>query len=169
MDYLLIAETKDNPVYIVVEIISLQGVIRSQIVRLGKLFYVSMEGVLSVWTVGTSQKIVRLKICPKDVRRVNIIFRYVRLPLGKRNGSNNDKEGGNNTTDKDNSSFTGHTRCENKGKLLQTALADICSAHTSEVKHYTRLLFDSGRQRSYISAKARDTLQLKTTDRKGDH
>ena len=30
------------------------------------------------------------------------------------------------------------------------------------VKHYTRLLFDSGSQRSYISAKARDTLQLKT-------
>ena len=83
-------------------------------------------------------------------------------PLGKHNDSNNDKEGGNNTTDKDNSSFTGHTGCENKGILLQTALADICSADTTEVKHYTRLLFDSGSQRSYISAKARDTLQLKT-------
>ena len=45
-------------------------------------------------------------------------------PLRKRNDSNNDKEGGNNTTDKDNSSFTGHTGCENKGILLQTALAD---------------------------------------------
>ena len=55
-------------------------------------------------------------------------------PLGKRNDSNNDKEGGNNTTDKDNSCFTGHTGCENKGILLQTALADICSAHTTEVK-----------------------------------
>ena len=43
-------------------------------------------------------------------------------------------EGGNNTTDKDNSCFTGHTGCENKGILLQTALADICSAHTTEVK-----------------------------------
>ena len=83
-------------------------------------------------------------------------------PLGKRNDSNNNKEGGNNTTDKDNSCFTGHTGCENKGILLQTALADICSADTTEVKHYTRLLFDSGSQRSYISAKARDTLQLKT-------
>ena len=78
-DYLLIAETKDTPVYIVVEIISLQGVIRLQIVRLGKLFYVSMEGVLSAWTMGTSQKIVRLNMCAKDLRRVNIIFRYVRL------------------------------------------------------------------------------------------
>ena len=78
-DYLLIAETKDTPVYIVVEIISLQGVIRLQIVRLGKLFYVSMEGVLSAWTMGTSQKSVRLNMCAKDLRRVNIIFRYVRL------------------------------------------------------------------------------------------
>ena len=81
-------------------------------------------------------------------------------PLGKRNDSNHDKEGGNNTTDKDNSSLTGHTGGENKGILLQTALADIYSADTTEVKHYTRLLFDSGSQRSYISAKTRDTLQL---------
>ena len=71
VDYLLIAETKHTPVYILVEIISLQGVIRSQVVRLRKLFYVSMEGVLSVWTMGTSQKIVRLNMCAKDVRRVN--------------------------------------------------------------------------------------------------
>ena len=79
VDYLLIAETKDTPLYIVVEIICPQGVIRSQIVRLGKLFYISMEGVLSLWTMATSQKIVRLNICAKDVKRVNIIFRYVRL------------------------------------------------------------------------------------------
>ena len=82
-------------------------------------------------------------------------------PLGKHNDSNNDKEGSNNTTDKDNSSFTGHTGCENKGILLQIALADICSADTTKVKHYSRISFDSGSQRSYISAKARETLQLK--------
>ena len=79
VDYLLIPETKNTPVYIVMEIISLQGVIRSQIVRLGKLFYVSMEGVLFVWTMGTLQKIVPRNMCAKDVRKVNIIFRYVRL------------------------------------------------------------------------------------------
>ena len=72
-------ETKNTPVYIVMEIISFQGEIRSQIVRLGKLFYVSMEGVLSVWTMGTLQKIVPRNMCAKDVRRVNIIFQYVRL------------------------------------------------------------------------------------------
>ena len=130
VDYLLVPGTKNTPVYIVMKIISLQGVIRSQIVRLGKLFYVSMEGVY-FWT------------------------------MGKHNDSNNDKEGSNNTTYKDNSSFTGHTGCENKGILLQIALADICSADTTKVKHYSRISFDSGSQRSYISAKARETLQLK--------
>ena len=44
-----------------------------------QLFYVSMEGVLSVWTMGTLQKIVRLNMCANDVRRVNVMFRYVRL------------------------------------------------------------------------------------------
>ena len=100
-------------------------------------------------------------MCAKDVRKLNIIFpyNYEADPFGKHNNSNNEKEGGNNTTDKDNSSFTRHTGCKNKGILLQTAFADICSPDTTEVKHYNRLLFDSGRQRSYISAKAWETLQ----------
>ena len=81
--------------------------------------------------------------------------------VGKHN--ENDKiEGGSDTNDKDRSSFTGHTGCENKGILLQTALAHMCSADTTEVKYHPSILSDSGSQRLYISAKARNTLQLKT-------
>ena len=101
-------------------------------------------------------------MCKRFKKVKHHISIYEADPFGKHNESNNEKEGGNNTTDNDNSSFTGHTWCEKKGIHLQTAFADICSADTTEVKHYNRLLFDSGRQRSYISAKARDTLQLKT-------
>ena len=80
---------------------------------------------------------------------------------GKHN--ENDKiEEGSDTTDKDRSSFTGHTGCENKGILLQTALPHICSADTTEIKYHRSILSDSGSQRSYISAKARNSLQLKT-------
>ena len=109
------------------------------------------------------------KRCKKSKHHISICEAD---PLGKHNDSNNDKEGGNNTTDKDNSSFTGHTGCENKGILLQTALADICSADTTEVINTTlaRLLFDSGSQRSYISAKVRETITVKDlTDGKGNH
>ena len=94
MDYLLIPETKNTPVYIVLEIISLQSIIRSQIVRQGILFYVSVEGVLSVWTMGTLLKIVPFNMCVKDVRGVNIDISICEAdPLGKHNDSNNDKKG----------------------------------------------------------------------------
>ena len=100
-------------------------------------------------------------VCKKCKRGKHHISICEADAAGKHNG--NDKiEGGSDTTDKDRSSFTGHTGCENKGILLQTALAHICAPDTTEVKHHTRILFDSGSQRSYISAKARNTLQLKT-------
>ena len=101
-------------------------------------------------------------VCKKCKRGQHHISICEADAAGKHNENDKLVEGGNSTTDKDSSSFTGHTGCENKGILLQTALADICSADTTEVKHYTRVLLDSGSQRSYISAKARNTLQLKT-------
>ncbi|XP_028403430.1 uncharacterized protein LOC114526129 [Dendronephthya gigantea] len=58
--------------------------------------------------------------------------------------------------------FVGHTGSENKGILLQTAIAFVCASDKTEVKNYTRILFDSGSQRSYISDKVRSRLQLKT-------
>ena len=110
--------------------------IRSQIIR---LFYVSMHGRCFICLDNvhiakncTSQYV--CKRCKKGKHHISICEAY---PLGKRNDSNNDKEGGNNTTDKDNSSFTGHTGCENKGILLQTALANICPADTTEVINTT--------------------------------
>ena len=103
VDYLLMPETKNTPVYIVMEIISLQGVIKSQIVRLGKLFYVSMEGVLSVWTMGTLQNCTSQYVCKRCKKGKHHISICEVDPLGKHNDSNNDKEGGNNSTDKDNS------------------------------------------------------------------
>ena len=100
-------------------------------------------------------------VCKKCKRGKHHISICKADAAGKHN--ENDKiEGGSDTTDKDRSSFTGHTGCEKKGILLQTALAHICAADTTEVKHHTRIIFDSGSQRSYISAKARNALQLKT-------
>ena len=46
-------------------------------------------------------------------------------------------EWGNNTTNKHSNSFTGHNGCENKGILLQTTIADIYSADTTELKHHS--------------------------------
>jgi hypothetical protein len=53
-----------------------------------------------------------------------------------------------------------HANCDKSGILLQTARADILPTDDS-VQVQTRILFDSGSQRSYISDKVRSTLKLK--------
>ena len=93
VDYLLMPETKNTPVYIVMEIISLQGVIRSQIVRLGKLFYVSMEGVLSVDNGHIAKNCTSQYVCKRCKKGKHHISICEVDPLGKHNDSNNDKEG----------------------------------------------------------------------------
>ena len=65
----------------IVEIIFHLGAIRSQIARLGNLFYASMEDVLSVETMATLPEIVLQNMYAKNVRGVNIIYRYARLML----------------------------------------------------------------------------------------
>ena len=78
----------------------------------------------------------------------------------KGTGNNDNKDGKHNN---DSNGFVGHTGCD--GILLQTAIANICLADTTEVKNCTGILFDSGSQRSYISEKVRTRLQLKTIRR----
>jgi hypothetical protein len=84
---------------------------------------------------------------------------------GLKGTGNNENKDGKHNNDSTRNGFVGHTWCENKGILLQTAIAGICPADTTEVKNCTRILFDSGSQRSYISEKVRTRLQLKTIRR----
>ena len=60
----------------------------------------------------------------------------------------------------DNKGFVVHANCDKSGILLQTARADILPTDDS-VQVQTRILFDSGSQRSYISDKVRSALKLK--------
>jgi hypothetical protein len=99
-----------------------------------------------------------------DVRRVSITSQYANLVLtggiwnlAKGTGNNDNKDGKHNN---DSNGFVGHTGCD-----ICPAIADICPADTTEVKNCTRILFDSGSQRSYISEKVRTRLQLKTIRR----
>ena len=48
-----------------------------------------------------------------------------------------------------------------KGSLLQTARAQICNIETEETLT-TRILFDTGSQRTYITENLRKLLKLKT-------
>ncbi|CAB4039144.1 PREDICTED: uncharacterized protein LOC100197852, partial [Paramuricea clavata] len=65
-----------------------------------------------------------------------------------------------NATTNDNKGFVVHANCDKSGILLQTARADILPTDDN-VQVQTRILFDSGSQRSYISDKVRSTLKLK--------
>jgi hypothetical protein len=56
--------------------------------------------------------------------------------------------------------FVGHAGCDKNGILLQTARANIQSNDTLR-QVSTRILFDSGSQRTYISEKVRNSLKLK--------
>ena len=65
-----------------------------------------------------------------------------------------------NVTTNDNEGFVVRASCDKNGILLQTARASILPVDDS-AQVQTRILFDSGRQRSYISDKVRHTLKLK--------
>ena len=65
-----------------------------------------------------------------------------------------------NVTTNDNEGFVVHASCDKNGILLQTARASILPVDDS-AQVQTRILFDSGSQRSYISDKVRHTLKLK--------
>ena len=56
--------------------------------------------------------------------------------------------------------FVGHASCNKNGILLQTARVDVSAVDDNE-QVCTRVLFDSGSQRSYISEKVRNRLNLK--------
>jgi hypothetical protein len=59
--------------------------------------------------------------------------------------------------------FVGHTGCDQQGILLQTARVQVYDEEYIGTEVATRILFDSGSQRSYISDKVRAMLQLKST------
>ena len=65
-----------------------------------------------------------------------------------------------NVTTNDNEGLVAHASCDKNGILLQTARADILPVDDS-FQVQTRILFDSGSQRSYISDKVRHALKLK--------
>ena len=65
-----------------------------------------------------------------------------------------------NVTTKDNEGFVVHASCDKNDILLQTARASIFPVDDS-AQVQTRILFDSGSQRSYISDKVRHALKLK--------
>ena len=71
-----------------------------------------------------------------------------------------DKNINTNITTNDNEDLVAHASCDKNGILLQTARADILPVDDS-VQVHTRILFDIGSQRSYISDKVRYALQLK--------
>ena len=71
-----------------------------------------------------------------------------------------DKNINTNVTTNDNEGLVAHASCDKNGILFQTARADILPVDDS-VQVHTRILFDSGSQRSYISDKVRHALQLK--------
>ena len=56
--------------------------------------------------------------------------------------------------------FVGHASCNKNGILPQTARVDVSAVDDNE-QVCTRVLFDSGSQRSYISEKVRNRLNLK--------
>jgi hypothetical protein len=58
--------------------------------------------------------------------------------------------------------FVGHTGCDQYGILLQTARVEVHPIDDIGTEVCSRVLFDSGSQRSYISEKVRASLQLKT-------
>jgi hypothetical protein len=72
---------------------------------------------------------------------------------GQKNDKNNEKL--------DTQGFVGHASCDRSGILLQTARANVLPVDDSE-EVSTRILFDSGSQRSYVSEKLRSRLKLKT-------
>ena len=63
-------------------------------------------------------------------------------------------------TTNDNEGFVVHASCDKNGILLQTARASILPVDDS-AQVQTRILFDSGSQRSYISDKVRHALKLR--------
>ena len=65
-----------------------------------------------------------------------------------------------NVTTNDDEGFVVHASCDKNGILLQTARASILPADDS-AQVQSRILFDSGSQKSYISDKVRHTLKLK--------
>ena len=75
-------------------------------------------------------------------------------PSEQENGKNNEQF---NETD----GFVGHASCDRSGILLQTARANVLPLDEGE-EVSTRILYDSGSQRSYISEKLRSRLKLKT-------
>ena len=74
-------------------------------------------------------------------------------PPDKRNDQDKEKS--------DTKGFVVHASCDKSAILLQTARADILPVDGSE-EVSTRILFDSGSQRSYISEKVRSRLKLQT-------
>ena len=99
----------------------------------------------------------------KDVRMENIIFQFVitiQRNMHEHDGQSKARSDQDNDT-KAQQGFVGHAGCDKNGVLLQTARANVLSIDESaEVS--TRILFDSGSQRTYISEKVRNALKLKT-------
>ena len=97
-------------------------------------------------------------------KKVNIIFLYagqIYRPVDPKKGKGTVRTEDRNKLSEGNKEFVGHANCDEHGILLQTARVDVSDVHNNE-QVYTRLLFDSGSQRSYISEKVRSRLKLKT-------
>ena len=95
--------------------------------------------------------------CKKGKHHISIC-RSVPLdpPVDTRKGRENEAKG------ESSKGFVGHASCDKKGILLQTARVDIAALDDDKPQVCTRILFDSGSQRSYISYKVRSSLKLKT-------
>ena len=66
---------------------------------------------------------------------------------GKGKGKGKDNQG---KEDHEGDGFVGHAGCDQQGILLQTARARAHQVEDSSIEVCTRILFDSGNQRSYI-------------------
>ncbi|CAB4033226.1 Transposable element Tcb2, partial [Paramuricea clavata] len=94
------------------------------------------------------------KRCNKGKHHISIC----EAASGRRNAS---KENGS-KEDEESREFVGHTGCDQQGILLQTARVQVYDEENIGTQVATRILFDSGSQRSYISDKVRARLQLKS-------
>ena len=82
-------------------------------------------------------------------------------PASQKDNPSEQENGKSNEQSDETDGFVGHASCDRSGILLQTARANILPVDEGE-EVITRILFDSGSQRSYISEKLRSRLKLKT-------
>ena len=94
-------------------------------------------------------------------KRCNKGKHHISICEAASSGREQRKESGGKESEEKGDGFVGHTGCDQQGILLQTARAQVYSVEDTSAEVSTRILFDSGSQRSYISEKVRARLQLK--------